>query len=146
MIDLKYYNIICRYYGIIINNKSQNISGRLVYNLFNKYKNLLGFDGGFSEYPYIENNNLCLVFPRQKMEMLYRPNSSLRRPILFWCKRLYARLKNHSQTHVVFHVSRQMVTPIPKPRWPIQCFAFRNCCPCQYTGFGTRVQYQIRFP
>ena len=38
MIDLKYYNIICRYYAIIINNKSQNISGRLVYNLFNKYK------------------------------------------------------------------------------------------------------------
>ena len=38
MIDLKYYNIICRYYDIIINNKSQNISGRLVYNLFNKYK------------------------------------------------------------------------------------------------------------
>lgn len=38
MIDLKYYNIISRYYDIIINNKSQNISGRLVYNLFNKYK------------------------------------------------------------------------------------------------------------
>lgn len=38
MIDLKYYNIICKYYDIIINNKSQNISGRLVYNLFNKYK------------------------------------------------------------------------------------------------------------
>lgn len=38
MIDLKYYNVICRYYTIIINNKSQNISGRLVYNLFNKYK------------------------------------------------------------------------------------------------------------
>ena len=38
MIDLKYYSIICKYYDIIINNKSQNISGRLVYNLFNKYK------------------------------------------------------------------------------------------------------------
>lgn len=38
MIDLKYYNIVCKYYNIIINNKSQNISGRLVYNLFNKYK------------------------------------------------------------------------------------------------------------
>jgi len=38
MIDLKYYNIVCKYYDIIINNKSQNISGRLVYNLFNKYK------------------------------------------------------------------------------------------------------------
>lgn len=38
MIDLKYYNIICKYYNIIINNKSQNISARLVYNLFNKYK------------------------------------------------------------------------------------------------------------
>ena len=38
MIDLKYYNIICRYYDIIINNKSQNISARLIYNLFNKYK------------------------------------------------------------------------------------------------------------
>jgi hypothetical protein len=25
-------------------------------NIFNKYNNLLGFDGGFSEYPYIENN------------------------------------------------------------------------------------------
>ena len=32
MIDLKYYSIICKYYDIIINNKSQNISGRLVYN------------------------------------------------------------------------------------------------------------------
>jgi len=38
MIDLKYYNIICKYYEIIINNKSQNISSRLIYNLFNKYK------------------------------------------------------------------------------------------------------------
>jgi hypothetical protein len=38
MIDLKYYNIVCKYYDIIINNKSQNISARLVYNLFNKYK------------------------------------------------------------------------------------------------------------
>ena len=38
MIDLNYYNIICKYYDIIINNKSQNISARLVYNLFNKYK------------------------------------------------------------------------------------------------------------
>jgi hypothetical protein len=38
MIDLKYYNIICGYYDIIINNKSQNISARLIYNLFNKYK------------------------------------------------------------------------------------------------------------
>jgi hypothetical protein len=38
MIDLKYYNVICKYYDIIINNKSQNISARLVYNLFNKYK------------------------------------------------------------------------------------------------------------
>ncbi len=38
MIDLRYYNIICGYYDIIINNKSQNISARLIYNLFNKYK------------------------------------------------------------------------------------------------------------
>lgn len=38
MFDLKYYNIVCKYYDIIINNKSQNISARLVYNLFNKYK------------------------------------------------------------------------------------------------------------
>ena len=38
MIDLKYYNIIRGYYDIIINNKSQNISARLIYNLFNKYK------------------------------------------------------------------------------------------------------------
>jgi hypothetical protein len=38
MIDLKYYNIIRGYYYIIINNKSQNISARLIYNLFNKYK------------------------------------------------------------------------------------------------------------
>jgi len=38
MIDLKYYNIICKYYEIIINNKSQNISSRLIYNLFHKYK------------------------------------------------------------------------------------------------------------
>lgn len=38
MFDLKYYNIVCKYYDIIINNKSQNISSRLVYNLFNKYK------------------------------------------------------------------------------------------------------------
>ena len=38
MIDLNYYNIICKYCDIIINNKSQNISARLVYNLFNKYK------------------------------------------------------------------------------------------------------------
>ena len=34
MIDIKYYNIICKYYNIVINNKSQNISARLVYNLF----------------------------------------------------------------------------------------------------------------
>lgn len=38
MINLLYYNIICKYYSVIINNKSQNISARLIYNLFNKYK------------------------------------------------------------------------------------------------------------
>jgi len=38
MINLQYYNIITKYYSVIINNKSQNISSRMIYNLFNKYK------------------------------------------------------------------------------------------------------------
>ena len=38
MINLQYYNIITKYYSVKINNKSQNISSRIIYNLFNKYK------------------------------------------------------------------------------------------------------------